>query len=742
MEQREKQGYEFGDFRLDVRRRTLSRGGRDVPVVSRYFDLLLYLVENNGRVLEHEEILNRVWSGTIVEQATLKKGISTLRQLLEQDPESSFIKTVPRRGYSFVSPVRTIEETPPTYVHETEREVVVEEYEVFEDDPAIAVGHHISSGRAFTTGAKQKSRWRWFALAGVAAVVLLAAIFGVRYYLSRRPPLRFAADRVRIIRLTNNGSILSGATISADGNYILYPSLDPDGVVLWLRQTNANSARKLTAPARGSFWSYSFAPDNSYVYYVFHDTTEPEKSGLYRVPLLEGDGVRLAQNVASASVAPDNKRILISHTGNDPRLSTIDLNGGDEKPVRSFPSGTQLWSITWSPGGTSLLCTLNDFVDDKPRYYVSEFSLADGHETPVLPPGERIIYGAAWLPDRSALLLGIREPNADLRQIWQYTPPTDEWVRVTNDDNSYKFFQLTRDGSELVSTQERLAATISTVTAESGVLPIQRNAPLATERFRPVNNATAAFSGIAWTGDGRLIYAVTENRQESIFAMGANGADPRSLTEGKDGIWLAPAVTGDGQRVTLLSSRDGRRQGWSVGLDGKNLLKLPVTDFPLAKVHVLRDNTIVYSYFRGGTPLLRARTSDGQIRELTDSDTGNWAVSPDEKLLAVERLDPQTHRYATELRTLSDGRIVRTFAFVSQHRLCFTTDGKALAYDDMRAEVGQILVQPLEGGDPFPLTNFPGDRIFDFAFSADGRRLAVIRGRTVADAVLIKAGDR
>jgi DNA-binding winged helix-turn-helix (wHTH) protein len=102
--------YEFEEFRLDARRRTLSKNGTDVPLSARNFDLLLFMVENSGRVLEHEELLDKVWAGTFVEQATLIKGVSILRQILEEKSETEFIKTIPRRGYSFVSPVRVVPE--------------------------------------------------------------------------------------------------------------------------------------------------------------------------------------------------------------------------------------------------------------------------------------------------------------------------------------------------------------------------------------------------------------------------------------------------------------------------------------------------------------------------------------------------------------------------------------------------------------------------------------------------------
>jgi TolB-like protein/DNA-binding winged helix-turn-helix (wHTH) protein/tetratricopeptide (TPR) repeat protein len=124
--------YEFANFRLDPRERTLSRGdgpgdpgppaphvpstgsaglpGRRVAVslTPKAFDTLLHLVRNPGRLILKEEFLGVVWPDTIVEEATLAQNVSALRRALGQPAEGdAFIQTVPKQGYRFVSPVRT-----------------------------------------------------------------------------------------------------------------------------------------------------------------------------------------------------------------------------------------------------------------------------------------------------------------------------------------------------------------------------------------------------------------------------------------------------------------------------------------------------------------------------------------------------------------------------------------------------------------------------------------------------------
>src|SRR4051812_24945208 len=98
--------YEFGDFRLDSLKRTLLKNGENVPLKGKAFDLLLFLVKSEGEILTHDQILESVWEGTFVEQANLKKNISTLRKVLDEHPEeSNYIQTLPKKGYRFIANV-------------------------------------------------------------------------------------------------------------------------------------------------------------------------------------------------------------------------------------------------------------------------------------------------------------------------------------------------------------------------------------------------------------------------------------------------------------------------------------------------------------------------------------------------------------------------------------------------------------------------------------------------------------
>jgi DNA-binding winged helix-turn-helix (wHTH) protein/TolB-like protein/Tfp pilus assembly protein PilF len=104
--------YEFGPFRLEPTEHRLLRGGQQVTLAPKTFDLLVYLVENQGRLVTKDQIMRAIWPGSFVEEANLTVAISALRKVLGRtggDPH--YIETVPKRGYRFAALVKEIKST-------------------------------------------------------------------------------------------------------------------------------------------------------------------------------------------------------------------------------------------------------------------------------------------------------------------------------------------------------------------------------------------------------------------------------------------------------------------------------------------------------------------------------------------------------------------------------------------------------------------------------------------------------
>ena len=91
--------YRFGEFTLSPTRRSLERNGREVPLIPRYFDLLVLLVERRPEALHRHTIFDRVWPDVVVSDGALTQAVRTLRRALGEDGGGGvFIRTVSRHG--------------------------------------------------------------------------------------------------------------------------------------------------------------------------------------------------------------------------------------------------------------------------------------------------------------------------------------------------------------------------------------------------------------------------------------------------------------------------------------------------------------------------------------------------------------------------------------------------------------------------------------------------------------------
>jgi DNA-binding winged helix-turn-helix (wHTH) protein/tetratricopeptide (TPR) repeat protein/TolB-like protein len=137
---------QFGDFCLDVSERILSRKGEFIPLAPKVFDTLLVLVENRGRIVEKDKLMQCVWPETFVEEANLSVNISALRKVLaEEAGKPRFIKTVPKRGYCFIAEVQKVPSGQQGFLMEQKTELVslhlptekeVEKKEINDETPA------------------------------------------------------------------------------------------------------------------------------------------------------------------------------------------------------------------------------------------------------------------------------------------------------------------------------------------------------------------------------------------------------------------------------------------------------------------------------------------------------------------------------------------------------------------------------------------------------------------------------
>jgi DNA-binding winged helix-turn-helix (wHTH) protein len=174
--------FEFNDFRLETAERRLLRNGSPIALAPKVFDTLVVLVENPGRLMSKDELMQRLWPDTFVEEVSLAQNISQLRKALgEPAGDAQIIQTVAKRGYRFVAPVRIVSNGQGSSLPAS---VPVEE----QPPPS-------ESARLPTL----TNRPIWKVVAGLAGVALILAGVGSFVLLSQRTGKASAAREIRSI---------------------------------------------------------------------------------------------------------------------------------------------------------------------------------------------------------------------------------------------------------------------------------------------------------------------------------------------------------------------------------------------------------------------------------------------------------------------------------------------------------------------------------------------------------------
>lgn len=163
--------YRFSDFTLSPQRRVLVRDGREVPLIPRYFDLLLLLIERRREAVHRREIFDLLWPDVTVSESALSQAVRTIRRTLGDDAsEPRFIRTVSRHGYQFVFPEVVEEEddgaAPGAARNETWREAAEPAASAFE--PAAPAALAVAA-----------PRWSGAAAGGALAGVVAGGIGGL-----------------------------------------------------------------------------------------------------------------------------------------------------------------------------------------------------------------------------------------------------------------------------------------------------------------------------------------------------------------------------------------------------------------------------------------------------------------------------------------------------------------------------------------------------------------------------------
>jgi len=99
--------HQFGDFEIQPDFNTITHDGVTKQLSPRVMDVLMHLIENSDRIVPANELLQTFWADRVVEESTIHRHISQVRTALgDSAKEAKYIKTVSKRGYQAVAPIK------------------------------------------------------------------------------------------------------------------------------------------------------------------------------------------------------------------------------------------------------------------------------------------------------------------------------------------------------------------------------------------------------------------------------------------------------------------------------------------------------------------------------------------------------------------------------------------------------------------------------------------------------------
>ena len=170
--------YSFDEFSLDATRGSLMRNGSEIKLRPKSFEVLKFLVENNGRLIPKDELIRVVWQGMAVTDDSLVQCLKDIRRALD-DEAQEIIKTVPRRGYIFEKEVS--ENGASTYKEETSGvHLIIEEMiEGSGDERLLLASPHPRISASSFIGAIRRHK---IVATVVSAALIAVVIVGIIFY--------------------------------------------------------------------------------------------------------------------------------------------------------------------------------------------------------------------------------------------------------------------------------------------------------------------------------------------------------------------------------------------------------------------------------------------------------------------------------------------------------------------------------------------------------------------------------
>lgn len=580
----------------------------------------------------------------------------------------------------------------------------------------------LSSSAVQPPPAKKGSRT--IIIAAAALLVIIAAFVGYKL-LNRTHALNL--ENMQITKLTDSGKAALVA-ISPDGRYVVYVLREGEQQSLWMRHVATKSDVQVLAADAVDFKGLTFSPDGNFIYFVRSDKTTQNYSYLYEMPVLGGNARQLIKDIDSpVGFSPDGTQLVFMRGLPDTEATELRIaspDGSNERLLARVPVfPLYLWGASWSPDGkTVALAGLQ--LGKETKWIVDAVRVADGGVV-TLYSTSQFIGRPVWLPDGDSLLLALGVPKEDRTQLWQLSYPKGELRRFTNDLSNYgERLDITRDGKMLAALDDTQISNIWSVPGGKAALATQIT--------------TGAVPDMA-VRPGPVGKLLVRSRESELDLINADGSQ-RTVVMPQARNYGTMAACGD--RYIIFDSYSGiKSELWRTDADGSNPTRL--VDEGVSSEDCSTDaKWIVYDVnSTAGPKIFRMPIEGGSATEIANAPGGGGTprISPDGKFIVYEIQEgsPVPQRKLVVIPAEGGSRIHEFPMPSGSSGARWSPDGKGLQFALTRKGAANVWEQPLAGGQPHQVTDFPSGIIFSFAWSRDGKTLLVAKGNQTRDVVLI-----
>ena len=443
----QRRSFRFGDLVLDCAQRRLLRANQDIYLPPKTFELLVYLIEHRGRVISKAELLDAIWPNVNVVENTLAQRIREIREALGDGTNgAAFVKTIPRIGYQFATPL--------------------------DDDLPIE-----GTSPPFVTPRRMHVRRQYLALLALsitAGAVLVPALWPAKTP-ARLLNYRLVSDFPQSARFPS---------LSPDASTMAFVD-DVDGrPQVWLRSVTGSQATQLTYVDGNDVGWTRWSPGGDLIYFNYD-------GGIWSVPVIGGSPRRVVALGKNPSLSANGAALVYEGLGmpnGDLGIWLTRADGANPTRVLNRPYAIAA-APSVSPDGRAIVF-----------FRSSGGPLGDLWIVPAAGgPPRRLTFddveadSPTWTPDGKSVIFSSK--RAGSRTLWSVPAAGGEPTPVTTGAGEDSSPQISLDGRRIIYTNVRNSFRLETLDVATGrrALLTERRALMSGPRFSPEGDRIAFF---------------------------------------------------------------------------------------------------------------------------------------------------------------------------------------------------------------------------------------------------------